>query len=113
MEATYTLNFGTLFENYLKKNKISKAALARAIGRNDNAILYFQKKNSIQAGIIIALCHALKHNFFMDIAHQLPKEYTTTALVDSSKEEEIARLKQELIVLKAREEVLLKAFERR
>jgi hypothetical protein len=110
MKAENDFNFGALFASYLKTNKISKAALARAIDRNDNAILYFQKKNSVQASIIVELCHALKHNFFMDIAYQLPKEYATSAQIDTSKEEKIAQLEHEIALLKAREEVLLKAF---
>lgn len=110
MKTPTDFDFGQLFENYLKQNKISKASLARAIDRSDNAILYFQKKSSIQASIIMELCHALKHNFFMDIASQLPAAYTTTAVADQDKDVKIIALQQEIMLLQAREEVLLKAF---
>lgn len=112
MKAPSDVNFGQILENYIKQNKISKASLARAINRTDNAILYFQKKISIQSSIILELCNALKHNFFMDIAAQLPVEFTTNASIDTSKDLRIAALENEIALLKAREEVLLLAFKR-
>lgn len=112
MEQVSEINVGQLLENYIKSNKISKAALSRALQCDDSSILYYQKKKSIQSKTILGLSHALKHNFFMDIAVQLPSHYSTTAIADTSKDERIAALENEIALLKAREEVLLLTFKK-
>ena len=100
-------HLGSLIKSYIDRNRISKAALARKIGRTDSTILKLQKRPSIQVGIVIELSHALKHNFFADIAAQLPAAYTTEAPEDTANKETIARLEQEIIILKAEKAVLL------
>ncbi len=54
----------------------------------------------------------LKHNFFADIAAQLPAAYTTNVVADTSKDERIALLEQELALLKAKNEVLVEVMKR-
>lgn len=112
MNQSSEINVGLLLENYIKNNKISKAALSRALQCDDSSIIYYQKKKSLQSKTILQLSHALKHNFFMDIAVQLPSSYSTTAIADTSKDETIAALQTEIALLKAREEVLLLAFKK-
>lgn len=100
-------HIGSLIKSYIDRNKISKAALARKINRTDSAVLQLQKRASLQLGIVMELSHALKHNFFADIAAQLPETYTTDAPADNTDKEKIARLEQEIIILKAEKAVLL------
>lgn len=99
-------HFGHLFKSYIKSRKISKAALARNIKRDDSTILYYQKHASVQIAIVWQLSHALKHNFFADIAAQLPSNYTTDTSTDNSQDERIAQLEKELELTKAKYEAL-------
>ncbi|HUM53182.1 MAG TPA: hypothetical protein PK431_15255 [Chitinophagales bacterium] len=112
MKTKYTANlgdfhFGNILKNYIDTKKISKAALARKIKRKDGNILHYQKSATLQISIVHELSHALKHNFFMDIAMQLPPTYTVTAPPDTSKDERIAQLEQENAILKAEKQVLI------
>jgi|LakMenEpi03Aug12_release.lakeMendotaPanAssembly.Ray.scaffolds.fasta_scaffold1888407_1 hypothetical protein len=100
-------HFGSIIKSYIDRNKISKAALARKVNRKDSAILKLQKKASLQLGIVLELSHALKHNFFADIAAHLPATYTSDAPVDNTDKEKIAQLEQEIMILKAEKAVLL------
>ncbi|MND05631.1 hypothetical protein D3C83_265530 [compost metagenome] len=54
--------------------------------------------------------HALNHNFLMDLAAQLPASYTSDAPRDTAIEEENIRLKEQIKILQAEKETLLKAF---
>lgn len=110
MEKLLEINAGQILENYIKNNKISKAALSRALKCDDSNILYYQKRKSLQTKTILELSNILKHNFFMDIAAQLPQEYSTTAIADTTKDVKIKELENEIALLKAREEVLLLAI---
>jgi hypothetical protein len=59
---------GKILKSYIDKHKIAKSALARKIKRGDSTIIHYQKSASIQISIVNELCHALKHNFFADLA---------------------------------------------
>ena len=99
-------HFGHLFKSFIKSRKISKASLARKISRDDSTILYYQKHASVQIAIVWQLSHALKHNFFADIAAQLPSTYTSNVSIDNSKDLRIAQLENELAISKAKYDAL-------
>lgn len=69
------------------------------------------RNESIQTGILLDICYALKHNFFKDIANQLPDDFTTTNPTDKSliseKDQLIAQLQEENKVLKIQNDVLM------
>jgi hypothetical protein len=48
----------------------------------------------------------------MDLAAQLPETYTSDAPVDTSKDEEIARLKEQIKILEAEKEILVRVMGR-
>lgn len=106
------IHLGDLLKNYLDSNKIYKSSLARKLNKADNVILYYQKQASLQTSILFELCHALKHNFFQDIAAQLPNNYTTSVPEDHQKDDTIAQLEQQILILQAEKEVLLQAFKK-
>ena len=112
LKSKNNINTGTLLGDYVNKNKIIKTDLGVAIGRNGLAILQYMRNESIQTGILIDICYALKHNFFKDIANQLPDDFTTTNPTDKSliseKDQLIAELQEEVKVLKIQNEVLMK-----
>ena len=49
----------------------------------------------------------MKHNFFADLAAQLPPDYTTTAPKSTAIDEEIAQLKNKIQILEAEKNMLL------
>lgn len=105
-------HFGHLFKTFIKSRKISKAALARKINRDDSTILYYQKHASVQLAIVWQLSHALKHNFFADMAAQLPAAYTTNVPLDTAKDERIAELEEQLKLLQAKYEAVVEVVKR-
>lgn len=102
------IHVGQLIGAYLNKERIYKSSLARAIGVTDSQILYYQKSKDLKPSTILKISNALKHNFFADLAAQLPTTYTTDAPKDTSKDEEIAQLKRRIEILEAQVEVLRK-----
>jgi hypothetical protein len=69
---------GKLLSDHIKKHRIRQNALARALNRQTGTLISFRKNATLQTAILWELCHALKHNFFADIAHQLPTDYPTS-----------------------------------
>jgi hypothetical protein len=106
------LNTGALLLHYFTKNRIRKAALARKLNKNISNIMYYQKQPSLQTQILWELSHVLEHNFFLDIAAQLPNTYSTSAPTTNIKDTTIAQLQQEITILKAEKEVVLQAFKK-
>jgi DNA-binding Xre family transcriptional regulator len=106
------IDTGKLLHDFMQKNKIVKTQLGKEINRNPLSILNYTKNISIQTGILIEICHALKHNFFRDIADQLPNDFTRTKPDDltliNEKDQLIAELKEENKILKIQNELLMK-----
>ena len=59
---------GEMLRSYMKKNRIYKSALARAINRKPRTLYDMIDKPSLQTAILWEISVALKHNFFADIA---------------------------------------------
>lgn len=72
-----SLNIGAILKNYIDTNRIFKSALARKIKKADSTIIRYQKSSTLQTSIIWELSHALKYNFFAEIATLLPTEYNS------------------------------------
>ena len=72
------LHIGNLLTHYFNTKRTRRASLARLMNVHIATILGYQKKESLQTKTLMAMATILKHNFFMDIAMQLPQEYTTT-----------------------------------
>lgn len=106
------INTGKMILDYITKNRMSKTELGSMIGRKGVSITNYTRSESIQTGILLNLSHAAKHNFFRDIADQLPAEYTTVKSEDKTilneKDNLIAQLQEELKVLKIQHEMLLR-----
>jgi len=109
------IDTGKLIGFYLTKNRISKTELGRKINRKGISILRFIESPSIQTGILIDICHAVKHNFLYDLAMQLPSDFTKNESENTqkaSKETElkvlIEMLQEENKTLKIQNELLMK-----
>jgi hypothetical protein len=108
LDSVHNIHTGKLLEDYLKKHRITKANLGRAIGRGGISIVGYIMNRSIQTGILLDLCYALKHNFFQDMANMLPNDFTVTNDLKSGKDKRIAELEEENKVLKIQNEVLMR-----
>ncbi len=105
-------NTGELLKVFIKKRRLSKAALSRTLNRASNTLVGFLKGDTIQTAILWEISHALKHNFFADIAAQLPNTYSTNVMADTSKDERIAQLELEIALLKSKNEALVEVMKR-
>lgn len=101
------IHIGNLLHTYFKAKRIRKAALARLLNINVKNVLQYEKKESIQTKRLLEICTHLKHNFFMDIAMQLPQEYTTQQNIFETKDLEIAQLKEALKKAETERDILL------
>jgi hypothetical protein len=109
------IHTGKLLKDYLETTKMSKTELGRRINRNGVSIFQFTESPSIQTGILIDICHAVKHNFLIDLANQLPAEFTSNVVTDAprmAKENElqatIKALQEENNTLRIQNELLMK-----
>jgi hypothetical protein len=101
-----TLHAGKLLQQYIRENKVSKAALSRAMGISPSSLEGRLKKESFKTDTLLKISNLLEHNFFADIAASLPKEFPTNGAVDKTKDELIAALELEIKMLKREREVL-------
>lgn len=104
-------HLGALLQTYFNKHRIYQAALARAIQREPKTLYKYKKNHSLQAAILWEICHALKHNFFADLAALLPPTFS----IDNNdileqKDKEIAVLQAEVVRLQQDKDLLLRAM---
>ena len=92
---------GEMLQARIKERRISKAAVSRALNRKPETFHRFTKRASLQTEILWQICTVMKHNFFADLASQLPVEFTSNAPIDTSNDEKIAMLSEENKLLKA------------
>lgn len=105
--ANNQLNVNEIINHHLETKRIRRAALARKMGIKLYTLLSYQKKSSIQTNKLWELSHALEHNFFTDIATQLPTSYTTTIDIHAENQQKIADLELQIKQLKIENKVLM------
>jgi hypothetical protein len=87
---------GKMLTAYIKSKRIYQSALTRKLGRNRGTLTAFRKRISIQTAILWEICHALNHNFFSDIAAQLPPEMPANPTPKDQRITELEKQLQEL-----------------
>ncbi|MBK5213118.1 MAG: hypothetical protein JJE55_05600 [Flavobacteriaceae bacterium] len=99
---------GLLLKTYFKNERIYKAALARVMDTHKSGIQRYLSRPSLQVAILWELSLALKHNFLMDLAAQLPPGFSTDAPDPTLPlQERIAALEEENRLLNAKVETLM------
>ncbi|MCZ8091275.1 MAG: hypothetical protein O9282_11630 [Flavobacterium sp.] len=101
------LNVNEIINHHLETKRIRRASLARKMGIMLHTLLSYQKKSSIQTNKLWELSHALEHNFFADIATQLPTSYTTTINIHAENQQKIADLQSQIKALEIQNKVLM------
>ena len=99
-------NVGLIIAGFFKEKRIYRSSLARKLGIQLHTVLNYEKRTTMQMATLWKLSVALKHNFFLDIAHQLPKEFSTYAPIDTTLPDRVAALEKENELLKAQLEIL-------
>ena len=88
-------HIGSMLKVHLDKRHIDHARLARAMNKNRTTVWKYDQRDSLQLKILWHLCTVLKHNFFADIAAQLPADYTTNVSPDTATIDRMAQLESE------------------
>lgn len=115
IKSKNNINTGKIIERLMYQFKFSNLQIERAMGRPGSSMYKYIKNSSIQTGILIDLCYALKYNIFQEIANELPTEF---AKIDKEAEEKlatkmnyekrIADLEEENKILKAQLDIVMK-----
>lgn len=102
-----TIDTGKMLTDYCDLKRIFKSGLARKSGISYQLIIRAFKTKMIGIVPLIKISYALEHNFLMDIACQLPKNFSTNAPVDVSASNEIEILKEKIKQLETEKQILL------
>ena len=106
-------HIGEMLSNRITLRRISKAAVSRGMHRAPATILKFTQRPSLQTEILWQLCNVMKYNFFMDLAIQLPPEFTTNAPDPTLPlQERIVKVEEENKLLRTKLETLMEAIKK-
>lgn len=101
-------HLGQLLKEHITKHQVYRSSLARHMERQPSTIEYYLKKPTLHTSILWEIATALKHNFFADLAAQLPPDFTTNAPdLTVPLQERIATLEEENKLLNAKVETLM------
>lgn len=96
-----------MIKNYIDGKNLKRSAIANLLQTPNTAIYAYEKRDSLKTSTVMRICHALKYNFFMDIANSLPTDYeynhdlsVTKDGVIAQQQTEITRLSNENNLLK-------------
>lgn len=99
----------------LSQLKFTNAEIEKAIGRPGSSMYKYIRNTSIQTGILIDLCYAMRYNMFQEIANQLPSEFVKTDKEAHEKldfktanEKRIADLEEENKIMKIQLDLFMK-----
>ena len=93
---------GKVIRTHIKKRRISKAALSRNVNHSHQALHSILQRHSLQLQTLWELCVAMRHNFLLDLAAQLPPDFTTYAPDPTlALQEELEQLREENKLLNA------------
>ncbi len=99
---------GAMLQTFFKQHRTRKGALAKVIGKSDNSIMRYQKQDNFSCSILWELSLGLNHNFFRDLAAQLPPAFTTNAPDPTLPlQERLVALEEENKLLKTKVETLM------
>lgn len=102
------INFGYLLSSYMELRLVRSDKLGALIGKTSQTIANYKSSAELRSNTIEELCYALKHNFFQDMANQLPREFTVNPELNAENQSLIAQLQEENKVLKIQNELLMR-----
>ena len=87
---------GKILTDYVRKNRINRAELARMMSVSSTSVYQYAESQSLQLSILWKASIALNFNFIAAIAEQLPVEFTTEKIAEL--ENKIKALETELSI---------------
>ncbi len=101
-------HIGHMLKSHLREKRLRRGALARHLKKSYSTVYDYQKAQRMRTDTLWQLCITLRHNFFADLAAQLPPDFTTNAPDPTLPlQERIAVLEEENKVLKTKVETLM------
>jgi hypothetical protein len=111
---------GSMLTSISKKRNMAIASVARKLGRSAVGVAAYRRRPSLQLSIVYELCHALQHNLLLDIAATLPATFSNNIPKDTSKDEQIQALQNQLLATQQQlkgaileRDILLKVLDKR
>ena len=115
IKSKHNIDTGKIIAKLVTQFKVSNREIERAIGRPGSSMHKYLQNSSIQTGILVDLCYALKYNIFQDIANQLPPEFGKIDItleekvaLKNERDNRIATLEEENKILKAQLDIVMK-----
>ncbi len=90
------LHIGRMIKACIDRKNVLRTSLAKKMGTPGTAIYGYEKRDSLKTSTVLRVCHALKYNFFMDMANALPPEYDYDRELSASKDNIISKQEAEI-----------------
>lgn len=88
-------HIGKMLKRELKNKGMDFAGLARAMNKNRTGVWKYGKRDSLPLKLVWHLCIVLKHNFFAEMAAQLPADFAINLPPGTGANDRIAQLESE------------------
>jgi hypothetical protein len=95
MDSNY-IHLGRMLHQFIENRFLSRTDISKQLGVPNTAIYAYEKRPTLQVLNLWKICHAVKYNFFMDIANALPEEYERNIFHKSRQDELIAQQAEEI-----------------
>jgi hypothetical protein len=102
-----SIKIGEILTSYCNRKRILKSRLSKITGIEYQSLLKHLKSNTLKVDLLLRISEGLEHNFFMDIAVLLPKNYSTDASINEAIINENEILKEKIKLLEAEKQILL------
>ncbi len=99
-------HIGNMLNRFYIERKVNKAGLARDIKKSKTSVQAYETRDSLPCRVLWDISVAVKHNFFADLAAQLPETYTTNLPEDNTQAQRIAQLEEENKIMAAQLKML-------
>ena len=72
---SHQIHVGNMIQARINAQLIKRTTVAMAMGIPNTTIYAYEKRASCSTDNLLRFCHALRYNFFADIARSLPANY--------------------------------------
>lgn len=69
------IHVGNMIQSCIDGHLLKRTTVAKAMGVPNTTIYAYEKRASCSTDNLLRFCHALRYNFFADIARSLPAQY--------------------------------------
>ncbi|PKB15288.1 hypothetical protein [Flavobacterium sp. 5] len=102
-----TIKTGEILTAYCNRKGVLKSRLSQKTGIEYQSLLKHLRSNTLRVDLLLKISEGLEHNFFMDIAAQLPKSYSSDISLNESLINENETLKEKIKLLETEKNILL------